>query len=533
MKRAAMVAGRICCCVDLCLGRERRSPRRLRRSPTPPRGFGIFRAAADRSASRKIREQIEARDAKPAEQAARRAARSRQDAARSQGTAAHHRLDRQAARDAVRRRPAGRAAPDFVRHRQPSDADRRVQRISEEPPSRLQSLRRDDALHAAHHLVGRRAARRARCPAIRPRTAASGCRPNSRSCSGRRPRSARASSSPATRPRRSRSSTSGCSCRRPGPKSRSRAAGRAEAPRRVEPAPDVAPKPEPRLDIISERKSAPVRDGETIATRAIAMVKTADATGTLRGPLQPDVVVKPLAPDTGAQHAGRRAADQAAAARRHGRDCHAARGPRRPPPRRCRAETVVVERAAPVEAMAKADVIRIDAKSDRSGPGWSSRTAIEAPVVTVAAAAAPVPAARPSPRPSRRAARAAVSVFVSLQGEQALRPPGHGAAVRRAGDHRAARPSRSAPMSTPRWARRPTAAACAGPWCRSRAATSAPPSPRPATAARSRATTSRGQGRRARSRRRCRARSAALDRIVMPPDAVERIADADRRPARR
>ena len=89
--------------------------------------------------------------------------------------------------------------------------------------------------------------------------------------------------------------------------------------------PKTEPKPEPRLDIISERKSAPSSDGETIATRPIAMVKTADATGTLRGPLQPDVAGQAAGARPGPQHAGRRAADQAAAARRYRRDCYAAR----------------------------------------------------------------------------------------------------------------------------------------------------------------------------------------------------------------
>ena len=85
--------------------------------------------------------------------------------------------------------------------------------IQKRPPSRLQSLQRVDALHAAHHLVGLGAARRA--PArlsgvarLRPPD-----RQTSRSCSGRRPRWARASSSRAPTSRRSRSSTPACSCR--------------------------------------------------------------------------------------------------------------------------------------------------------------------------------------------------------------------------------------------------------------------------------------------------------------------------------
>ena len=44
---------------------------------------------------------------------------------------------------------------------EPSDADGRVHGHPEEPAPRLQSLRRADALHAAHHLVGLGAARRA------------------------------------------------------------------------------------------------------------------------------------------------------------------------------------------------------------------------------------------------------------------------------------------------------------------------------------------------------------------------------------
>ena len=85
----------------------------------------------------------------------------RQDAADPVRAAAHHRFDRQAARDAVRRRPAGRQHRDFLRHRRSSDADGRVHGHPERPPPRLQPLRRVDALHAAHHLVGLRAARRA------------------------------------------------------------------------------------------------------------------------------------------------------------------------------------------------------------------------------------------------------------------------------------------------------------------------------------------------------------------------------------
>ena len=179
--------------------------------------------------------------------------------------------------------------------------------------------------------------------------------------------------------------------------------------------PKTEPKPEPRLDIISERKSAPSSDGETIATRTIAMVKTADATGTLRGPLQPDVVVKPLAPDLARSTP---AGEQPTKLPLHGDTDEIAmpRGPATTAAGRL-AETVVVERTAPVEAMAKADVIRIDApKSDLVRTGLVKQDRIEAPVVTVAAAAAPVPAAPvavAAAEPPRR--KGVVSVFVSLK----------------------------------------------------------------------------------------------------------------------
>ena len=158
MKRAALIAGvsvaALICAPDADDG--------LGRVRTPTSWWSASRAASDRHRAAAKTDRIEAR----ARQAGRRQAarpderEGRQDAADPAGTAAHHRLDRQAARDAVRRRRAGREHGDFLGHRQPSDADGRVQRDPEEPPPRLQSLRRADALHAAHHLVGRRAARR-------------------------------------------------------------------------------------------------------------------------------------------------------------------------------------------------------------------------------------------------------------------------------------------------------------------------------------------------------------------------------------
>ncbi len=101
---------------------------------------------------------------RPAAGAKARAARSqdRQDAGRSAGAPPHHRLDRQTARDAVRRRQCRSPAPQFPQappsHPTPMGV---FTHHPEKPPSRLQSLQRADALHAAHHMVGLRAARRA------------------------------------------------------------------------------------------------------------------------------------------------------------------------------------------------------------------------------------------------------------------------------------------------------------------------------------------------------------------------------------
>ncbi len=79
------------------------------------------------------------------------------------------------------------------------------------------------------------------------------------------------------------------------------------------------------------------------------------------------------------------------------------------------AETVVVERAAPAEAMAKANVTKIDViKTDLVKTELVRQDRIEAPVVTVAAAAAPAPVAPAAAvEPPRR--KGTVSVFVSLK----------------------------------------------------------------------------------------------------------------------
>ena len=117
----------------------------------------------------------------------------------SRSTSSARRCSPTASRSRARRSPRARPA---IRRRW---ACSRV--IQKRPPSRLQSLRRVDALHAAHHLVGLRAAPRtpARLSGVARLRPAD--RRASRSCSGRRPRWARASSSRAPRSRRSSSST--------------------------------------------------------------------------------------------------------------------------------------------------------------------------------------------------------------------------------------------------------------------------------------------------------------------------------------
>lgn len=72
-----------------------------------------------------------------------------------------------------------------------------------------------------------------------------------------------------------------------------------EAPSRApqpEPAvkPNSVPKVEPKPDMVSEPKTPPVRDSEPVVTRPAVLLKTADASPTLRG-ITPDTV-KPLVP---------------------------------------------------------------------------------------------------------------------------------------------------------------------------------------------------------------------------------------------
>jgi lipoprotein-anchoring transpeptidase ErfK/SrfK len=175
------------------------------------------------------------------------------------------------------------------------------------------------------------------------------------------------------------------------------------------------PKAEPKLEIISERKAVPTRSGETIETRAaMAVIKTADATGTLRGPVLPDAAVKPLVPGTARNTA---AGEQPTKLPLHG-DVDEIAMPAAPATTGAMAATarpapvvaerpapVVAERQAPVAPMAKSDVIKQDRIEPTVAVPAPQPAAAEAPV-----AAAPAVAAA---EPSRR--KGTVSVFVSLK----------------------------------------------------------------------------------------------------------------------
>jgi lipoprotein-anchoring transpeptidase ErfK/SrfK len=193
------------------------------------------------------------------------------------------------------------------------------------------------------------------------------------------------------------------------------AKARTEEPK-IEPKPEIKrePTPEartaPRLDVVSERKAVAARSGETIETRAaVAMVKTADATGTLRGPVLPDAAVKPLVPGTARNTA---AAEQPTKLPLHGDVDEIAMPPApattgamaaiaRPAPVVAeRPAPVVAERPAPAEPMAKQDRI----EPPVAPAAVQAATTAEAPVLATPAAAA---------EPPRR--KGPVSVFVSLK----------------------------------------------------------------------------------------------------------------------
>ena len=182
--------------------------------------------------------------------------------------------------------------------------------------------------------------------------------------------------------------------------------------------PDTKPelKPEPKLDIISERKAVPARSGEVIESRAaMVTVRTADATGTLRGPLLPDVAVKPLVGNS----ARNTAAEQPTKMPLHG-DVDELAMPAAPattgaPATAPRPEPVVAERPAPVVAerpaavpiapIAKTDMVTQDRVEPRGAAPSAQPAAAEAP-----APAAPTAVAAEPPRRN-----GTVSAFVSLK----------------------------------------------------------------------------------------------------------------------
>jgi lipoprotein-anchoring transpeptidase ErfK/SrfK len=201
------------------------------------------------------------------------------------------------------------------------------------------------------------------------------------------------------------------------PKFESKPEIRREPESKPEPKPEPKPehKPElrgPKLDIISERKAAPARSGETIETRAATgMVKTADAIGSVRVPAQPDVAVRPLVPTTARNTA---AGEQPTKLPLHGDLDEMAMPPapattgataaaKRPAPLAVaeRPVPVVVERPVTVDPMPKQDRVEPPVAQPAAQP--------------VAMAEAPTPAAPASAaaEPPRR--KGTVSVFVSLK----------------------------------------------------------------------------------------------------------------------
>lgn len=200
------------------------------------------------------------------------------------------------------------------------------------------------------------------------------------------------------------------------------AKARSEAPK-VEPRPEIRREPRPetkpelspvsKLDIISERKSVPARSGETIETRAaMAMVKTAGAMGTLRGPIQPEVAVKPLAAGTARNTT---AAEQPTKLPLHG-DVDEIAMPAQPAttgatPAAARPAPVVAERPAPAVAERPAVVpVEVMAKQDRTAPPVAAP--VVQPLTAAAAPPSPAPAAVATEPPQRKGT---VSVFVSLK----------------------------------------------------------------------------------------------------------------------
>jgi lipoprotein-anchoring transpeptidase ErfK/SrfK len=294
------------------------------------------------------------------------------------------------------------------------------------------------------------------------------------------------------------------------------------------PVPKLEPKPEPKLDIISERKAVPARSGETIETRgATVTIKTADATGTLRGPLQPDAAIKPLVATT-ARNAV--AGEQPTKLPLHGDVDKIAMPPApatsamaamaRPAPGVVaeRPVPVAAGRPVPVEPKSKTDM----AKTDMGKQDMGKQDRAEAPVA--APATQPVVAEAPGPttpaaaaEPPRR--KGTVSVFVSLKENRVYVRQNMEALFD--APVTVARPSE--PIGTHVYTAMGTKADGSVRWTVVSIPSAYKPEPKVADA-----------GRKPRNEKPVRAvepapapvpsASAALDRIVMPQDTVERIA---------
>ena len=189
--------------------------RRRPRGPGDNRRAGSTARLSERTAPRPSAPQAERvrvrRTSRRPQGRTRQGRRRRPTSRHSAGAAAHHRLDRQAARDAVRRRPAGgehrrsRPAPRAIRRRWACSASSRRTAIT----SPISTTRRCPTCSASPGRARRCTGPPARLSGLaRLRPADRRVR---RSCCGRRPRSARASSSTRPRSRRWRSSIRACS----------------------------------------------------------------------------------------------------------------------------------------------------------------------------------------------------------------------------------------------------------------------------------------------------------------------------------
>jgi lipoprotein-anchoring transpeptidase ErfK/SrfK len=165
--------------------------------------------------------------------------------------------------------------------------------------------------------------------------------------------------------------------------------------------PKIEPKPAPRPELISEPKTAPAREAEPIAPRPPVLLKTADASPVLRGATMPELT-KPLVTATA-------------------RNAMAAEQPTKlplsdepddiamPPAPATTGATPASTRAAPVEALAKAELKTEPVPQPAAEPAMPAKQS--APVV--AAPPAPAVPAVAAMEPPRR--KGVVSVFISLK----------------------------------------------------------------------------------------------------------------------